>query len=59
MPDSIKLDVLTYLYKELKRLKISLAHAEARTNVTKEEIDNIQRKIATVDYLIGLAHKEL
>ena len=58
MSDSVKLTALTYLYKELKKLKISLAHAEIRKNVTTDEITNIQTKIAAVDYLIGLAQKE-
>lgn len=58
MPDSIKLDALTYLYKELKKFKITLANAEELPNVPEEQIKNIEKKIAAVDYLIGLAHKE-
>lgn len=58
MPDSIKLASLTYLYKELKRLKISLANAEMRPNITTEELQNIENKIFIVDYLIGITQKE-
>lgn len=58
MPDSIKLDALAYLYKELKMHKIALANAEKRPNVPEEQIKNIEKKIAAVDYLIGLAQKE-
>lgn len=58
MPDSIKLAALTYLYKELKRLKISLANAEMRPNITTEELQNIENKIFIVDYLIGITLKE-
>lgn len=58
MPDSIKLAALTYLYKELKRLKISLANAEMRPNITAEELQNIENKIFIVDYLIGITLKE-
>lgn len=58
MPDSIKLAALTYLYKELKRLKISLANAEIRPNITTEELQNIENKIFIVDYLIGITLKE-
>ena len=58
MPDSIKLATLTYLYKELKRLKISLANAEMRPNITTEELQNIENKIFIVDYLIGITLKE-
>lgn len=58
VPDSIKLATLTYLYKELKRLKISLANAEMRPNITTEELQNIENKIFIVDYLIGITLKE-
>lgn len=58
MPDSIKLDALTYLYKELKFHKIALANAQKRPNVPEEQIKNIENKIATVDYLIGITLKE-
>ena len=58
MSDSIKLDALAYLYKELKKFKISLANAEKHPNVPEEQIKNIEKKIAAVDYLIGLAQKE-
>ena len=59
MPDSIHLTALELLYRELKRLKISLSNAEKRANVTTDELDNIRSKIDAVDYLIGLVHKEL
>lgn len=46
------------LYARQKRLKIVLGNAEQRTGVTQAELDNIQRKLDVIDYLIGLVNKE-
>lgn len=44
-----------YLYKELKNAKIALGRAETRPGVTQEELDNLNRKIAVLDWLTPLA----
>lgn len=44
-----------YLYKELKRAKISLGQAENRPGVIQEELDNLKRKIAVLDWLTPFA----
>jgi len=45
-------NALEWLYRELKKAKISLGHAEARQN-NQEERNNLEKKIATLDWLIG------
>ena len=49
---------LDWLYRELKKAKIALGHAETRPGVTQEELDNLQRKIDVLDYLTTLVNKE-
>ena len=49
---------LNWLYRELKRAKIALGHAETRPGVKREELDNLQRKIDVLDYLTTLVNKE-
>ena len=49
---------LEWLYRELKKAKIALGHAESRHGVTREELDNLQRKIDVLDYLTTLVNKE-
>lgn len=50
---------LEWLYLELKHAKINLSHAENRRGVTEGELDAIRQKIEMIDYLIGLALKEV
>ena len=50
-------DALRFLYKQLKDAKIALGRAEDRPNVKQEELDNLQRKIDVIDWLIPLAIK--
>ena len=51
---------LEYLYRELKRAKISLGQAENRPGVTIEELETLRNKILVLDYLtpLVLAAKE-
>lgn len=46
------------LYKRQKRLKIAYGNAERRPGVKPVELENIQRKLDIIDYLIGLVNKE-
>ena len=45
---------LQYLYKELRRERKGLGHAEQRPGHTDEEIRNIHRKIDILEYVIGI-----
>ena len=49
--------VLEWLYREMKKTKIALGHAESRHGVTREELDNLQRKIDVLDWVIPLVIK--
>lgn len=46
-------NALVMLYRELKKAKIALSRAEERPGVKDEELLNISKKIATLDWLIG------
>lgn len=48
---------LEWLYKELRSAKIAKGHAERRPGVTKDETDNLDKKIAAVEFLIDLVLK--
>lgn len=48
---------LEWLYRELRKAKIALGHAESRPGVAREELDNLQRKIDVVDWVIPLVIK--
>ena len=54
----VRKTALEWLYRELKKAKIALGHAESRPGVTREELDNLQRKIDVLDYLTTLVNKE-
>ena len=47
-------DALRFLYKNLREAKIAFGRAENRPNVKQEEFDNLQRKIAVMDWVIPL-----
>lgn len=49
---------LEYLYRELKKSKIALGHAETRAGVTHQELENLQNKIEVLDWLTTLVNKE-
>ena len=51
-------DALSYLYKKLKKAWIALAFAESKTGTTQRELDNTQRKIDVLEWLIQVALKE-
>lgn len=55
---TIKELALHYLYGQLRAAKIALGHAERREGVTQEELNNLEKKIAAIDWLIPLAIKE-
>ena len=50
-------DALRFLYKHLKDAKIALGRAENRPNVKQEELANLERKIAVMDWIIPLVIK--
>lgn len=45
---------LFFLYRDLKKLKIDLGHAENKRNVDPQELGNIKAHIAAVDWMIPL-----
>lgn len=51
-------EALKYLYKQLKKARITLAFAESKPGTTQKELDNIQRKIDVLEWLIQVALKE-
>ena len=50
-------DALRLLFKQLKDSKLSLDRAEVRPGVKQEELDNLRRKIETLDWMIPLVIK--
>ena len=48
---------LRMLYKQLREAKIALGYAEGKPNVKQEELDNLERKIAVLDWMIPLVIK--
>ena len=51
---TIREDALRFLYKNLKDAKIALGRAENRPGVKQEELYNLNRKIAVIDFIIPL-----
>lgn len=51
----IREDAFKYIQKELTQAKLALGRAEVKPNVTKEELDNLQKKIAVLDWLTSFA----
>lgn len=51
-------DALSYLYKKLKKARIALAFAESKPGTTQKELDNIQRKIAVLEWITQVVMKE-
>lgn len=49
---------LDYLYREMKKAKISLGQAETRPGVTSQELENLQNKVDVFDWLTTLVNKE-
>lgn len=50
-------EALKYLHKQLKKAKIAQGYAES-TKATQKELDNIQRKINALEWLIQVVLKE-
>lgn len=48
---------LKWLFNELRKAKIALDRAETRPGVTQTELDNLQSKIDTIDWIIPLVVK--
>lgn len=51
-------DALSYLYKKLKKARIALTFAESKPGTTQKELDNIQRKIDVLEWIIPVVLKE-
>lgn len=49
---------LKWLYKELKKAKVALGHAEWKPNVNHQELDDLRGRIDILEYLCGLVIKE-
>lgn len=50
-------EALKYLHKQLKKAKIAQGYAES-TKATQKELDNIQRKIDVLEWIIPVVLKE-
>lgn len=55
---TIRDNALSFLYRELRAAKIALGHAESKTNVSREELENLQKKIDAIDWMIPIVMKE-
>ena len=49
---------LDYLYRDLKRTRIALAHAEHREGVRQEELEDLTSKAEVIEWLTALVLKE-
>lgn len=58
MDDSIRYDAQVLLYRLLREAKFSMGHAERREN-NDEERRNLEKKIAALDWIIGVVDKEV
>lgn len=45
---------LEYLHRELRKAKQAYGQAEHRPGVMQEELDNLQRKVDALDYMVPL-----
>lgn len=45
---------LDYLYRDLKRTRISIAHAERREGVRQEELEDLTSKAEVIEWLTAL-----
>lgn len=50
---------LKYLYRQLKKARFSLGEAESKQNVDVDEIANLKIKIDVLEWLSGVAIKEV
>lgn len=49
---------LDYLYRDLKRTRISIANAERKQGVKQEELDDLTHKADAIEWLTALVLKE-
>lgn len=56
---NIKSASLGLLFDQLRKAKIARCNAENKKGVTREELENLDRKIKIYDYLIDLVIKEI
>lgn len=49
---------LDYLYKEIKKTKVSIGHAERKPGVTQQELDDLNRKAEILELTAALVLKE-
>jgi len=49
---------LDYLYRDLKRTRISIANAERKQGVKQEELDDLTHKADVIEWLTALVLKE-
>lgn len=49
---------LEWLYKELKKTRVTIGHAEGKTGVKQRELDDLRGKIDILEYLAALVTKE-
>lgn len=57
MDDTIQNRAMHYLYKEIKKARISICNAENKPN-RAQEIANLQNKIEVLEWLADVALKE-
>ena len=57
MHNTIQNRAMHYLYKKIKRARISIGQAENKPN-SAQEIANLQKKIEVLEWLAGVAIKE-
>ena len=50
-------DALRFLYKQLREAKIALGRAEYKPGVKPEELENLQKKIDMLDWIIPIVIK--
>ena len=50
-------EALKYLYKQLKKARIAQAFVDHKTGATQKELDNIQRKIDVLEWIIPVVMK--
>lgn len=55
---TIRENALSFLYRELRAAKIALGHAEGRPGVTQDELDNLQKRIDAIDWMLPIVIKE-
>lgn len=55
---TIRDNALSFLYRELRVAKIALGRAEGRPGVTWEELDNLQKKIDAIDWILPIVIRE-